>query len=136
MYWSCFLDFPNPPHRPFFTPPPGSSQGRGFRQVRALRARAKRLAHGVGEWGRRNFGFVEHLLVLARTLPELPGGEPEGPVGRTSAWVRRPSSECIHLSASSCRAHAVQLVPGLHGRTPVIHRRLEHRPSSRVVGAH
>jgi hypothetical protein len=28
-----------------------------------------------------NFGLAEHLLVLARALPGLPGGEPESPVG-------------------------------------------------------
>jgi hypothetical protein len=45
---------------------------------------------GSGVAGRWDVGLAEHLLVLARVLPELPGGAPEGHVGWTPAWVGRP----------------------------------------------
>jgi hypothetical protein len=59
---------------------------------------------GIGERSRGIVGLAEHLLVLARALPELPGGAPEAPVGWTPAArvSGAPSSECINPSASSC----------------------------------
>jgi hypothetical protein len=70
-----------------------------------------------------------------RALPELPGGAPGGGRGQDTGLGQAPPRQSASISAHVVRVHAVQLVPGSHGRTLGVHRRLEHRPGSRVVRA-